>query len=742
MRVTIPVVLTALSLLAVPVLAQSTTKAGGEFQVNTTTAGDQRNSTAVMTPDGSATLVVWEGALGDDFGIHGRGFDRSGAPLGPEFVIAPLSEDGIYPAGVQPVAAVDAAGRFTVVWSAPDGDAAGIFARRVSPSLGPLGAAFQVNVHTTSRQITPRVAAGPGGVAVVWQSLGQDGDEWGVYGRLFTASGLPLTDDVRLSATAALSQKRPVVAALDDGRWAAAWLNETSLSELPHAASRILDPSFVPLDTEVQIPEPPLGMPYNRREYLGLAPQPLGEYVLSLYEATGIGGKFGAQSFDVGSQVIAHDGDGTPGTRTTVASAGPGADARWQPAIAANPGGGLLMAYTSHPQVNGCFSVPPSPPPAQCPPPTGESDGHRSGIFIRALPGGSPGAPFQVNTTIAGYQTLPSVAQDAQGNAIVVWQSRDQDGSGEGLYAQRLGGLFPIAAAVDAAGNGVLDPGESAAVAPSWQNQTGAAVNSSGMLASFAGPAGGTYTIEDAAAVYGGIPNGATRTCTDCYTLRVSFAGPRPATHVDSSMAESLTPSALGLQKAWRLHVGGSFADVPAPSPFYRFAETLLHHGITSGCGAGTFCPAAATAREQMAVFVLVSKEGPGYQPPACTTPAFGDVPAASPFCRWIEELARRGVAGGCGDGNFCPAQAVSREQMAVFVLRTLDPALDPPACTTPLFGDVPASSPFCRWVEEMARRGITTGCGGGNFCPQASVTREQMAVFLSTTFGLTLYGP
>jgi hypothetical protein len=79
---------------------------------------------------------------------------------------------------------------------------------------------------------------------------------------------------------------------------------------------------------------------------------------------------------------------------------------------------------------------------------------------------------------------------------------------------------------------------------------------------------------------------------------------------------------------------------------------------------------------------------------------------------------------------------------MAIFVLRTLDPALNPPVCGTPMFGDVPASNPFCKWIEELARRGVVTGCGGGNYCPTASVTREQMGVFVSATFGLTLYGP
>ena len=55
-------------------------------------------------------------------------------------------------------------------------------------------------------------------------------------------------------------------------------------------------------------------------------------------------------------------------------------------------------------------------------------------------------------------------------------------------------------------------------------------------------------------------------------------------------------------------------------------------------------------------------------------------------------------------------------------------------------FADVPASSPFCKWIEELARRNIAGGCGGGNFCPIAQVTREQNAVFVSGTFGLTLY--
>jgi hypothetical protein len=119
----------------------------------------------------------------------------------------------------------------------------------------------------------------------------------------------------------------------------------------------------------------------------------------------------------------------------------------------------------------------------------------------------------------------------------------------------------------------------------------------------------------------------------------------------------------------------------------------------------------------------------------------FSDVPVSSPFCAWIEELASRGVVTGCTPTAYCPTAPATREQMAVFVLVTLDPAMNPPPCASAPYGDVPAASPFCRWILELTNRGVVTGCGGGNYCPTAAVSREQMSVFLSVTFGLALYG-
>jgi hypothetical protein len=351
------------------------------------------------------------------------------------------------------------------------------------------------------------------------------------------------------------------------------------------------------------------------------------------------------------------------------------------------------------------------------------------------------GAEFCVNTYTTGDQTMAAVASDLVGNFDIGWRSFGQDGSLSGVYSQRFGGLRPTALRVDTTGNLVWEPGETVDVRPTWRNENGAAQTIGGTLSNLAGPLGPTYTITDPTASYGTIANNTAVEATDPYNVMVT--GARPATHWDATALETLTPDTQGQQKSWVLHVGNSFTDVPTSNPFYRFIETLLHNQITGGCTATTYCPTASTSREQMSVFVLVAKEGPGYQPVACGVPVFTDVPASSGFCRFIEELFRRGVVTGCQTSppQYCPTAPVTREQMAVFVLRTLDPTLNPPNCTTPVFNDVPASSPFCKWIEELARRGVVTGCGGGNYCPTDPVTREQMGVFISVTFGLTLYG-
>lgn len=105
--------------------------------------------------------------------------------------------------------------------------------------------------------------------------------------------------------------------------------------------------------------------------------------------------------------------------------------------------------------------------------------------------------------------------------------------------------------------------------------------------------------------------------------------------------------------------------------------------------------------------------------------PTFTDI-AGSQFFDDIMWLVAAGITTGCGGGQFCPGHDVSREQMASFLFR----AKGFPATGTDFFTDDEGSIHEDD-INRSAAAGITTGCGGGQFCPGGSVTREQMASFL-----------
>jgi hypothetical protein len=307
------------------------------------------------------------------------------------------------------------------------------------------------------------------------------------------------------------------------------------------------------------------------------------------------------------------------------------------------------------------------------------------------------------------------------------------------VYNLVPGGAVPQALVVDSGGNGVLEPGETATVAPAWRRSGGGSL--AGTAAGFTGPAtpGLTYGIADSAASYGVLPPATTVGCDtipNCYAMTLSSPPGRPVPHWDAKFQEQLS---TGVIKTWTLHVGDSFTDVPRASPFYPFIETIFHRGVTGGCSAAGYCPGSPTTREQMAAFIIRARGE--FAPPQPATQRFPDVPPTSPFYRFVERMAVLGITFGCGGGNYCPGAPISREQMAAFIIRALG-EFAPPQPATQRFLDVPSTNPFYRFIDRMAVLGITGGCGGGNYCPADPVTREQMSVFLSVAFGLTLYGP
>ena len=93
---------------------------------------------------------------------------------------------------------------------------------------------------------------------------------------------------------------------------------------------------------------------------------------------------------------------------------------------------------------------------------------------------------------------------------------------------------------------------------------------------------------------------------------------------------------------------------------------------------------------------------------------SFADVPPGQVFWPWIEALVEAGITGGCGTNPpaYCPDESVSRAQMAVFLLRGAHGGgYEPPGATGTTFTDVPASDPLAAWIEQLAREAITGGC-------------------------------
>jgi hypothetical protein len=112
-----------------------------------------------------------------------------------------------------------------------------------------------------------------------------------------------------------------------------------------------------------------------------------------------------------------------------------------------------------------------------------------------------------------------------------------------------------------------------------------------------------------------------------------------------------------------------------------------------------------------MAVFLLKASLGEHYAPPPATGAVFADVPAAAFAAAWIEDLAARGVTAGCGGGNYCPDAPVTRRQMAAFLLKARHGSSYVPPTATGIFGDVPMSDPFAPWIEELYAEQVTGGC-------------------------------
>jgi hypothetical protein len=120
----------------------------------------------------------------------------------------------------------------------------------------------------------------------------------------------------------------------------------------------------------------------------------------------------------------------------------------------------------------------------------------------------------------------------------------------------------------------------------------------------------------------------------------------------------------------------------------------------------------------------------------------FLDSGDASFFYPYVVTLVANGVTAGCGGGNYCPNANVTRAQMAAFLLKAKHGLCYTPSPCSGDFTDVACPSLFADWIEALADEGITGGCGGTNYCPGNPVRRDQMAAFLLKAEHGSTYAP
>jgi hypothetical protein len=392
-----------LGLVCAPAWAQ--TPAGGEFQVNTYTTGYQATPAVAIDANGDF-VVVWESDLqdGDGSGIRWRKFNSAGVGQGGGGANTFTTGDQNTPA-----VAMDPNGNFVVVWTSDgqDGSGRGIFARRFDATGTAQGAEFKVNGHTGNNQFVPAVAAAANGNFVVaWESRDQDGDDYGIFARLFDSGGNSIAA-VQVN-TYTTGFQGNVAAAIDpNGNFVVVW-NGVGASDDDGVFARLYDASGSPVGGQFRV---------NAYTTFGqgsasVAMAANGSFVVT-WEGTGegdgsgiFGRRFGASGTAQGSEFLIN-------AYTT--------DNQFGPAVAMDKNGDFVVTWYSFGQ-----------------------DGDLFGIAGRMFdPSGVPqGSEFLANSYTTGQQRRPAVAADPDGDFVVAWDSQGQDGSDYGVFAQRYGDLI------------------------------------------------------------------------------------------------------------------------------------------------------------------------------------------------------------------------------------------------------------------------------------------------------------
>lgn len=199
--------------------AQDGSPAGTQFHLNSTTVNSQPSASAFS--DGGF-VVTWASLDGSFLGVYGQRFDATGTTVGTEFQVNTTTTNEQNQSDVTALKG----GGFVVTWRsfAQDGSGWGVYGQRYTADGKESGSEFHINTYTTDNQDHPSVIAlNDGGFVVMWESLGQDGNGWGIFGQRYTANGIAVGLEFRVNTAALGNQDYLAAATLNDGSFVATW---------------------------------------------------------------------------------------------------------------------------------------------------------------------------------------------------------------------------------------------------------------------------------------------------------------------------------------------------------------------------------------------------------------------------------------------------------------------------------------------------------------------------------------
>lgn len=173
------------------------------------------------------------------------------------------------------------------------------------------------------------------------------------------------------------------------------------------------------------------------------------------------------------------------------------------------------------------------------------------------------------------------------------------------------------------------------------------------------------------------------------------------------------------------------FADVDDTSAHGRAIDCVAWRDITQGIASGRYGPTVGVTRAQMASFLAAAITDAGGALPSSPPNAFTD-DDSSPHAPNIDRLAAAGIVKGQLDATYGPTQLVTRGQMATFLARTVAHLTGEGVFTRIDYFDDDTDNLHAEQIDAMAEVGVATGVDLRTYAPARTVRRDQMASFLA----------